>query len=233
MLIKSIILRNFRAYKKEISVEFNSLTAFVGRNDAGKSTILEALDIFINEGKGVVSIDKSDINKEAGVVDDTEIVIGIEFQNLPKEVVIDAENTTTLKQEYLLNEKGNLTVIKKYPNAGKEKVFIRAYHPNNIKCNNLLQLKQTDLKAKIKELGIDCDKTKNAVMRKAIWNYYIDNLDLQNIELDANKEEAKNIWDKLKAYLPVYSLFQSDRSNSDHDKEVQDPLKEAVKQIQP
>lgn len=231
MLIKSIILKNFRAYKKEISVEFNSLTAFVGRNDAGKSTILEALDIFINEGKGVVSIDKSDINKEASALGDTEIVIGIEFQNPPKEVVIDAENTTTLKQEYLLNETGNLTVIKKYPNAGKEKVFIRAYHPNNIKCNNLLQLKQTDLKAKIKELGIDCDKTKNAVMRKAIWNYYINNLDLQNIELDANKEETKNIWDKLKTYLPVYSLFQSDRSNSDHDKEVQDPLKEAVKQI--
>ena len=31
--------------------------------------------------------------------------------------------------------------------------------------------------------------------------------------------------------LPLYSLFQSDRKNSDGDNEVQDPLKEAVKQI--
>jgi len=31
--------------------------------------------------------------------------------------------------------------------------------------------------------------------------------------------------------LPMYSLFQSDRKNSDGDSEVQDPLKEAVKQI--
>lgn len=31
--------------------------------------------------------------------------------------------------------------------------------------------------------------------------------------------------------MPVYSLFQSDRKNSDGDNEVQDPLKEAVKQI--
>lgn len=31
--------------------------------------------------------------------------------------------------------------------------------------------------------------------------------------------------------MPVYSLFQSDRKNSDGDSEVQDPLKEAVKQI--
>lgn len=31
--------------------------------------------------------------------------------------------------------------------------------------------------------------------------------------------------------MPVYSLFQSDRKNSDGDSEVQDPLKEAVKEI--
>ena len=31
--------------------------------------------------------------------------------------------------------------------------------------------------------------------------------------------------------MPVYSLFQSDRKNSDGDSEIQDPLQEAVKQI--
>lgn len=35
----------------------------------------------------------------------------------------------------------------------------------------------------------------------------------------------------MKKFLPVYSLFQADRSNNDHDKEIQDPLKEAVKSI--
>lgn len=51
------------------------------------------------------------------------------------------------------------------------------------------------------------------------------------MEIDVSKEDAKKIWDKLAGYLPVYSLFQSDRKNSDGDNEVQDPLKEAVKQI--
>lgn len=36
---------------------------------------------------------------------------------------------------------------------------------------------------------------------------------------------------KVQNYLPIYTLFQSDRKNSDGDSEVQDPLKEAVKQI--
>lgn len=31
--------------------------------------------------------------------------------------------------------------------------------------------------------------------------------------------------------MPLYSLFQSDRKNSDGDSKVQDPLKEAVKEI--
>ncbi len=39
------------------------------------------------------------------------------------------------------------------------------------------------------------------------------------------------IWEKIYSYLPVYTLFQSDRSNTESDSEIQDPLKEAVKLI--
>ena len=38
---------------------------FVGKNDVGKSTILEVLDIFFNENTGTIKIDKEDTNKEA------------------------------------------------------------------------------------------------------------------------------------------------------------------------
>ena len=51
------------------------------------------------------------------------------------------------------------------------------------------------------------------------------------MEIDASKEDAKAIWNKLSTYMPVYSLFQSDRKNSDGDSESQDPLQEAVKEI--
>ena len=68
-------------------------------------------------------------------------------------------------------------------------------------------------------------------MRRAIWNKFSDDLQMDNIEIDASKEDAKKIWEKLSNYLPTYSLFQSDRKNSDGDDEIQDPLKTAVKQI--
>ena len=74
---------------------------------------------------------------------------------------------------------------------------------------------------------MDC--TRNAEMRRAIWNYYKDDLELGISNIDIAKEDAKKYWDKILTYLPVYSLFQADRKNSDNDSEVQDPLKMQLK----
>ena len=232
MKIKSVRIKNFRSYQNEITIDFGNLTAFVGKNDIGKSTVLEALDIFFNEGKGVVKIDKEDINKQAAVNGDTEVYLSVSFDILPERIVIDATNETTLHNEYLLNTRGELEIIKKYPNAGKEKVFLRANHPTNPLCNDLLQKKDSELRTLLDRQGIECaDRTRNSVMRNAIWNHFIDDLQLSEVEIDITKGDSKSIWEKLQNYLPLYTLFQSDRKNSDGDSEVQDPLKEAVKQI--
>ncbi len=232
MKMKTLRLKNFRSYKDEIEVDFCDLTTFVGKNDIGKSTILEALDIFFNEGKGIIKMDKDDINKQGLQEGDTEIYFSICFEELPSRIIIDATNETSLEAEYLTKENGQLEVFKRYPNAGGQKVFIKAYHPTNTNCNNLLQKKNTELKKIIEDNGITCsDKTKNATMREAIWDFYKDDLQLEEVEIDVTKGDTKSIWEKLQGYLPMYSLFQSDRKNSDGDSEVQDPLKEAVKQI--
>ena len=232
MRMRTVRLKNFRSYRGEISIDFCDLTAFVGKNDTGKSTILEALDIFFNEGKGIIKMDKYDINKQANIDADTEIIISVCFDKLPDRIVIDSTNETTLQDEYLVNSDNMLEVIKKYPKAGKEKVFIRAYHPTNPECKDLLMKKDSDLRKIIDQNNIQChDKTRNAIMRTAIWQHYNEDLQLADIELDVTKGDTKSIWDKLRSYLPTYSLFQSDRKNTDSDDEVQDPLKEAVKQI--
>lgn len=232
MKIKSVKIKNFRSYKDEVRVDIGDLTAFVGKNDIGKSSILEVLDIFFNENKGIIKIDKDDINKSALSEDDNEIVITVVFEELPATIVIDATNQTTLQNEHLLNQDGNLEIIKKYPNAGKEKVFVKTFHPNNPQCRDLLKKTNAELRAIISTASIECEnRTINAVMRSAIWNHYSDSLQLEDIEIDVTKGDTKSIWDKLQEYLPLYSLFQSDRKNSDGDSEVQDPLQEAVKQI--
>lgn len=232
MKIESIRIKNFRSYKEETIIRFDDLTVLVGRNDIGKSTILEALDIFFNDGGGIIKIDKTDLNIQASRNGDSETIISACFSELPESIIIDSAVQTTLADEYMLNADGLLEVVKKYKNGGKASVFIRARHPMNPDCKDLLLKKNAELKGIVKGIGVECENQRiNTTMRRAIWEHYEDNLDLQDTEIDVSKEDAKKIWDKLSSYMPVYSLFQSDRKNSDGDSEVQDPLKEAVKQI--
>lgn len=231
MKIRSVTLGCFRGYAEPVKVEVNDLCVLVGKNDIGKSTILEALDVFFNEGKGCIKLDKDDINKKCVADGNDCIEIIVEFVDLPDSVLIDATNETTLSDEYLLTQSGTLVVVKRYPKAGKEKVFIRALHPSHENCSDLLEKKNPELKKLLNDQGLDCeDKTKNAELRKAIWQGQ-DDLQLSEQEIEVAKFDAKSIWEQLRGYMPLYTLFQSDRKNSDGDSEVQDPMRLAVREI--
>lgn len=232
MRIHSLSITNFRGYRTRIEIPFSDLTVFVGKNDVGKSTILEALDVFFYDGKGTVKIEKNDVNVIEASEGNQDIEISILFDELPTSVVIDSTSTTTLESEYLLNAEKKLEIIKKFHNGGSPKTFIRALHPKNPNCTDLLLKKNSELKSIVKSKGIECEnQSSNVKLRESIWDFYANDLQLQPCEIDASKEDAKKIWEKLISYLPVYSLFQSDRKNSDGDSEIQDPLQEAVKQI--
>lgn len=229
-------IKNFRGYQNETIIDFENLTAFVGKNDVGKSTILESLDIFFNSGTGVVKLEKEDINKTCLANGDSEIAFSACFSELPDELTIDSTHSTSLSEEYLLNADNQLEIVKRYKDAGKEKVFIKANHPSNEICCELLTKKNPELKKIIEQNDIVCEnKAVNSIMRKAIWAHFANDLQLSEKEIETTSkgddDSIKSIWEKLQNYIPIYSLFQSDRKNSDTDNEVQDPLQTAVKQI--
>lgn len=232
MKIHSLSITNFRGYRNTVVIPFDDLTVFVGKNDVGKSTILEALYIFFHDGKDLIKIDKNDVNIHENREGNQDTVISIVFDELPERVVIDATSSTSLQAEYLLNGDNRLEIAKKFHNGSAPKVFIRALHPTNPECADLLIKKNNDLKSIVRSNNIECEnQASNVKLRESIWNHFAGNLQLQPCEIDASKEDAKKIWEKLAVYMPVYSLFQSDRKNSDGDSEIQDPLQEAVKQI--
>ncbi len=228
MKIKQLILENFRNFQNRSVVELDNLTVIVGRNDLGKSTILEALDIFINEGDAVVKVDKDDACKRSS---SDEFSLGVVFSDYPNNVDLDEGNQTSLEDEYLLNKDGMLEINKHYKNGKCVGVYIRALHPTADNAKDLLLKKQQDLKKIVEENGYSCEnKIKNATLRKSIRDG-VGDLKLEEIDISANEEDAKKIWGKLQGYLPVYALFQSDRPNKDGDSEVQDPMKLAIKEI--
>ncbi|RZK31215.1 MAG: lantibiotic ABC transporter, partial [Hymenobacter sp.] len=67
MKLKTVKLQNFRSYKDEAVVCIDDLTALVGQNDAGKSTVLEALEIFFNNT--LIKIESADAAQGGNATD--------------------------------------------------------------------------------------------------------------------------------------------------------------------
>lgn len=227
MKLISVSLRNFRCYSNEITVRIDELTTFIGKNDIGKSSILEALEIFFNND--TVSVEQSDANVHSA---NKKIEITCEFSDLPVAITLDAGAETTLADEFLLAPAGTLKIRKVFDCSTKKpsiEIFIVANHPSAADAANLLELKEKELQALVKSRGLDVKLKGNPGMRGAIWAS-IPDLALTETALPVTKakEDSKRIWDQLESYLPMFALFQSDRSSRDSDDEVQSPMKAAI-----
>lgn len=243
MIIRKVILENFRAYKY-IEIPFNEgINVIVGKNDVGKSTILEALDIFFGQNNIKIDIEDKNVFSEGNVA----ITIVFEIDN-NKEYLIDSDVRINLSDEYLLN-KDNLLEIRKEWDCSKEKLtatslktYIIAEYPKVFSQNQLPILKITDLKKLLitykdklnapYETDSTTDYRKRADIRNALYKIALsENNHLVETIIPIDKEDAKNIYNSLETDFPQFALFQSDRENKDNEKDVQDPLKIITKQV--
>jgi energy-coupling factor transporter ATP-binding protein EcfA2 len=227
MKLVRLTIEGFRGYQEPVSIRIDELTTIVGKNDAGKSTILEALEIFFNNK--TVKID-SDDGCKVGNVDQKKIRIGCVFADLPEKIVLDALTSTTLASEELLNSDGELEIHKTYDcslKTPKVRVTICAEHRllEDGKC--LLSLTNAELKKLVKTSGETVSDNKQnpllrAAIRKGLTGAKV------AVELPMDEKNSKSIFVQIEKTLPVFALFQSDRPSTDSDTEVQDPMKAAI-----
>lgn len=243
MKLHSVKIENFRGYKHEIFT-FNELTALIGKNDVGKSTILEALDIFFNsENKaGFIKPEISDLSIYS---EDTSFSISCVFNvESDMKIKIDSTNYTNLKDEYLLNEDNKLEIIKTWDcskmslTARSLSIQIRSLVPY-LHDKNLITMKISELKKELYTIKDNIsnyeniDKSKKADIRKTLYDYYSEGIKKYNKNIPIKDIESDNtdLWKTISKNLPMFFLFQSDRSNSDSDTEIQNPLKIATKKV--
>lgn len=230
MKLKRMKLKNFRAHK-DTTINFNDLSVIMGKNDIGKSSILDALDLFFNSSN-TKKVDKEDINVYSN---ESYVSITCMFE-LPEnyEIILDTNVKTSLLEEHLLN-KDNLFEIEKrfFPNK-KIEIYIKCNHPNNFK-SPLILLKINELKDLLKNLKID-DNNVNKTIKKDIRKFLFntEKLEFEDLEIkidDSGKEEKDSnvIYKKIENDFPMYMLFKSDRTNTDKDEEVSDSLKAITK----
>lgn len=214
MKLVKIKIENFRSYD-DVEVELPNLSVIIGRNDVGKSTLLEALNIFFENEKPL----NNDVNIES---QDNKISITCFFEvDETMEIHLDSaeseQTQTSLKDEYLLNNEKLLQIKKIWENGKLKNTFIVANYPNNWE-KPLITLKINELKDLVDDTA-QVNRSIKKMMRKYLFEKNTLNLKLQ--EIDTSKDtDIISIYEKLKTKLPKYALFKADRTNTDKDSEV-------------
>ena len=237
--LNSIHLKNFRGYIDTV-IDFDEhINVIIGKNDVGKSTVLEALEIFFNNEQ--VKIELEDRNLRCTQDEKIEIACCFSLDEDAK-TVVDANVPVRMDQEYLLNEKGKLEILKVWDCSKKTigakdvKTFIRANYPKvfdkPLICEKISELKKILKDCVSVEEYETVDKTVASEIRKAIYAQMVsENTEFCLTNIDTAQEGAKNIWTSLQQSLPLFFLFKSDRLNSDKDTEVQSPMKAVTKTV--
>ncbi|HDY0390577.1 TPA: ATP-binding protein [Escherichia coli] len=206
-------------------MDINSLTALVGRNDVGKTTILDAFGVFFEHK--LCKYDATD--KCVDSVENEDVSIGCIFSGADIPIVLDATSITNLKEEYLLNSNGKLEIYRVFAKGkGSSSVQAKCMAPSAKGAKSLLAKKNDELKVIAESIGVDgADKRSNVSLRQEIYRK-IGDLKLKEIFVKLNAEEGKVICEKIYDKLPHFALFRADRPSTDEESEVQDPMKSAV-----
>ncbi|EEF81276.1 ATP-binding protein [Methylophaga thiooxydans] len=227
MKLKKLKVQNFRAYQTETEISFSNMTGLIGRNDVGKTSILDALGIFF--GHKLCKYEAGDKCVYAGENED--VIITCEFEELPQEIVLDATSVTSLDREYLLTDGGTLSLSKVFKKGkGSGAYMANCVHPSARNAKGILLKKNDELKSIAQSLGIAAeDNRSNVSLREAIYDA-VGDLKLKEQSVALSKEDGKAILEQIQNHLPHFALFRADRPSTDEEAEVQDPMKVAISQ---
>lgn len=224
MKLKRVIIENYKGINTPVSIEINDFNCIVGKNDVGKSTILKAIDAFINDNNPVIE-DKNIYNGS------NEISIELQFDLEGASCIIDGTIPVTFEDEELVGSDGFLCIIKKWDVTSKTikpKWYIRR---KKYAEGDFVMLVDRDLKRMCEQYNIEVvEGNGNGDMRNNLRIHHKEN----HVEFDYCEDELpstgqtrpKKILDAIKVLLPGFEYFRADKSLSDSDAAVQKYFKE-------
>ena len=119
MKLIGVQLKNFRGFRDSGRIPIGDMTAFVGENDVGKSTVLEALDVFFNGKDAETPLTGDDFNVDERVGSSAKLEIRCFFsENGALTPQKEGDIPFSLLDEGLLNKNGELEVARRYTRTG-------------------------------------------------------------------------------------------------------------------
>jgi len=223
MTLVHIKLNRYRAASEEVEMGLQPYNVIVGRNDAGKSVLLKALDLFLNDTEALPEI----LNAYA---DSYECEIELWFEPGDSTINIDESVVTSWVSEELVSETG-LLCIRKTWDTSKSKIkpdtfiFRKIYHNNDFLLStekDLLKLcKSMDIET-VKANGAEYNNPEKRTKLRELFaengeTYYYDWSKLPT----TGTGRGKLIYDALKSSLPKFEYFHADTPLSESDNAIQ------------
>lgn len=230
MILRKAAITNFRGINGTIEVEFDLFNCIVGQNDAGKSTILKAIDTSLNETK----LTRADYNV---LSTDNQVIIELYFDCEQAEYTLGEEILTTLESEELTNQY-NLLVWRKVWSVTETNIsnpktsFIRKKYDL---ANDFLFKTEAQLIVQCNTNSIETSKGNgenfnNVEKRHKLREFNQANNIAFSYEIEelpsSGATKLKAIGDAIKKILPAFQYFKADTSLSDTDNTIQKYFKD-------
>ena len=211
MQIKKIRIKNYRGIENSGWIEFNEMNAIVGKNDAGKSAVLHAINESYNESK------LAEGNKYFGAGNDetTEIEIcfcGEELNSVPK-ILLDTEGFLHLKKIAQVAEKP----YKRY-------IVVNDFEKSEYK--NLFQLTERKYLSIYQMLDKEVPENIDVDAITNLANELIENE--ENFVVAEYEVKATVLKSFLTEILPQFSLFLADTDLDTSTSSFQNQFKKIV-----
>ena len=180
--LDSIEIKGLKCYEDSGVIPFHDLTVFIGENDAGKSTIFDAIEYFFNNEQPLIDDYREDIGS-----------IEIECIFSVTENIEELEN-------FIFEDK--ITIQKIFP---KYELIITKVIGNNFIDNDLNifnDMNATSLKELLIRLGLAPQS--NQELRKVFVQEYIE-------EYNPEQEECpiEITWNRVSRYIPIFQRYTS------------------------
>lgn len=180
--LDKLYVKGLKCYEDSGEIPFHNLTVFIGENDAGKSTIFDALEYFLDNKQPLNNDFRDEIN---------EIEITCIFN-----VVEEIEDLT----DYILND--CLTIKKTF---FKDRVPIiellgEAFVDDDL--NMFQDMNATDLKILLIRLELE-SKSNQDLRKESIRQYILTN------DLEKEEKYVEIKWNRLVNHIPIFQRYSS------------------------
>ncbi len=209
MRVHSMRVENYGPFARLEEISFSSLSTIIGRNDAGKSHTLKALQLFFGKNK----LEAGDIYDSADPA--AQLVIEVALTALPDTLAHEG-GALHLADERLLDASGRLRVRKSFPCAGpydRPALALIVQDFADERFSGLLGLKERDLNERCAAGGVPLTEGKRkrtAAEKRAALRAVAQEQALPLVEFVIPLSTRDDLWKSIEAQLPRYELFETD-----------------------